>query len=368
MMTATAERDPRDVPVRLHDPEAAWTAVLDRDPRFDGRFVYAVETTGVYCRPTCPSRRPARRHVRFYPAPAAAEEAGFRACLRCRPKDGETPAAAAIERARAFLEAHPEEAITLARLGNEVGLSPSHLQRAFKAVHGISPKDYARARRAQRFKAEVRRGRSVTDALYEAGYSSGSRLYEDAGPRLGMTPAAYRRGGQGVRIAYAIAASAVGRLLVGATDRGVCVVQLGESDAALEDSLRREYPKARLDRDDDALSGWLAAVLGALRGETRTVPLDLDASAFERRVWKELQRIPFGSTRSYADVARAVGRPGAARAVARACARNPVALVIPCHRVVRSDGSVGGYRWGAARKQRLLEAEGRRAAGSRRDR
>jgi AraC family transcriptional regulator, regulatory protein of adaptative response / methylated-DNA-[protein]-cysteine methyltransferase len=246
------------------------------------------------------------------------------------------------------------------------GLSPAHLQRTFKARLGLSPRDYLRARRAQRFKTEVRKGRSVTDALYEAGYSSGSRLYENAYAHMGMTPGAYRRGGAGARIAYTTAESALGRLLVAATKRGVCSVQLGDGDPVLEDGLRRQYPGATLERDDAALRPTLAAILAHLDGGVRLdLPVDVAATAFEWRVWKALQEIPYGETRSYAEVAAAVGRPRAARAVARACASNRVALLVPCHRVVRSDGSAGGYRWGQARKRRLLEQERARAGRGR---
>ena len=341
------------------DPEAAWAAVLGRDGRYDGRFVYAVRTTGIFCRPTCPSKRPDRRHVAFFEAPASARAAGYRACLRCAPESSVVPSFAGVERVRAHIEAHLDERLTLDALASVAGLSPNHLQRAFKAALGLSPRDYVRARRAERFKAGVREGRSVTDALYEAGYGSGSRLYEDAGARLGMTPGAYRRGGAGQVVRYTIAASPLGRLLVAQTERGVCAVQLGGSDQALEAVLRGDYPRARIERDDRALRPSLAAILAHLGGEIRRLdlPLDVAASAFQWRVWRALQEIPRGETRSYAEVAEAVGRPGAARAVARACASNRVALLVPCHRVVRADGSVGGYRWGAARKKSLLETE-----------
>jgi AraC family transcriptional regulator of adaptative response/methylated-DNA-[protein]-cysteine methyltransferase len=341
------------------DPEDAWAAVLGRDGRYDGRLVYAVRTTGIFCRPTCPSRRPDRKHVVFFGTPASARAAGFRACLRCAPESSVPPSVKGIERVRAHIEAHLDERLTLEALASVAELSPSHLQRAFKSALGLSPRDYVRARRAERFKAGVRQGRSVTDALYEAGYGSGSRLYADAGARLGMTPGAYRRGGAGQAVRYAIAASPLGRLLVAETDRGVCAVQIGESDRALEAALRGDYPKARIERDDRALRPSLAAILAHLGGEIPRLdlPLDVAASAFQWRVWRALQEIPRGETRSYAEVAEAVGRPGAARAVARACASNRVALLVPCHRVVRADGSTGGYRWGAARKRRLLETE-----------
>ena len=344
-------------------PDAAWSAVLARDARYDGRFVYAVRTTGIFCRPSCPSRRPHRKHVAFYDGPALARAAGFRACRRCAPESA-TAAARAIGRVRAHIDAHLDERLTLAELSGVAGLSPSHLQKAFKAALGLSPRDYVRLRRAERFKSEVRSGRSVTDALYEAGYGSGSRLYSDANARLGMTPGAYKRGGAGETVRFSMAASKLGRLLVASTERGLCAVQLGESDTALEAALRKDYPRAELVRDDRVLKPALAAILAHLDGAVPRLdlPVDVAATAFQWRVWRTLQQIPYGETRSYAQVAEALGQPKAVRAVARACASNRVALLVPCHRVVRADGSLGGYRWGASRKRLLLEKEKGRGA------
>ena len=350
------------------DPEALWAAVLTRDGRLEGEFVYGVRSTGVFCRPTCPSRRPHRKQVAFFPGPAAARAAGFRACRRCQPEAALAPVGAVVERVRAYIDAHLDERLTLPALARVAGRSPAHLQRIFKAALGLSPRDYLRARRAERFKSEVRRGRSVTDALYEAGYGSGSRLYEDADAHLGMTPGAYRHGGRGQVLSYSFATSGLGRLLVASTERGVCAVQIADSDAALEAALRKDYPNAELKRDDAAQRPALAAILAHLEGEIPSLdlPIDVAATAFQRRVWRALQDIPRGETRSYAEVAKAVRRPRAVRAVARACASNRVALLVPCHRVVRSDGSLGGYRWGVARKSRLLEDEKRGASrGSR---
>jgi AraC family transcriptional regulator of adaptative response/methylated-DNA-[protein]-cysteine methyltransferase len=340
------------------DPDVAWTAVVSRDRRFDGRFVYAVASTGIFCRPTCPSRRPDRRHVAFFDGPAAARAAGFRPCLRCAPESSAGPGAA-VERTRGYIDAHLDERLTLEALAPVAGLSPTHLQRAFKAALGLSPRDYVRARRTERFKAEVREGRSITEALYGAGYGSGSRLYEDAGARIGMTPGAFKRGGEGQMIRYTTAESPLGRLLVASTERGVCAVQIGESDHALEATLGKEYPRAERRRDDRALRPALAAILAHIDGSIPRLdlPVDVAATAFQWRVWRALQEIPYGETRSYGQVAKAVGRPRAVRAVARACATNRVALLVPCHRVVRADGSLGGYRWGAARKRRLLDGE-----------
>jgi AraC family transcriptional regulator of adaptative response/methylated-DNA-[protein]-cysteine methyltransferase len=350
------------------DPEAAWSAVLARDARFDGRFVYAVASTGVYCRPSCPSRRPRRANVRFFAAAEAAEGAGFRPCRRCRPRQGETTRQAeAVRRACAYLEAHFEENPTLADLSAVVGLSPHHLQRVFKAATGLSPKQYASRLRAARFKAEVQMGESVASATYGAGYGSSSRLYETAGAHLGMTPGAYRRGGRGMRIRFTLAGSPFGRLLIAATGRGICSVTLGDEDAALEAGLRREYPSAEIERDDEGLRDWLAAVLPRLDGPApaRDLPLDLQATSFQWRVWRALQEIPYGETRSYGEIAAALGRPKAVRAVAQACAGNRVALVVPCHRVIRGDGTPGGYRWGAERKQRILGHEAEAGRGAR---
>ena len=343
------------------DPETAWTAVLERDARFDGQFVYAVGSTGIYCRPTCPSRRPRRANVRFFSAPQEAEGAGFRPCRRCRPRQGEASSRSeAVRRACAYLESHVEEAPTLADLATAVGWSPWHLHRTFKAVLGMSPRQYSALLKSERFRGEVKRGESVATATYGAGYGSSSRLYETADASLGMTPGTYARGGRGMRIRYTTAPSPFGRLLVAATERGICAVTLGDDDGALEAALRREYPNAEVARDDAALLGWLDAVRPVVEGRpgAAELPLDLQATAFQWQVWRALQEIPRGETRTYGEVAAALGRPGAARAVARACASNRVALVVPCHRVVRGDGEAGGYRWGEERKRRILEEEG----------
>ena len=339
---------------------ARWRALCARDRSWDGRFVFAVRTTGVYCRPSCPARRPLRKNVLFFAAPDPAEQAGFRACRRCRPRERfGTRADEAVEKACAFLDAHPDERVTLARLSQAVGLSAFHLQRNFKRLTGVSPKEYAATRRLQRFKSRVREGSSVTAAVYQAGYGSSSRLYEQAGARLGMTPATYGRGGKGMSIRFGVVSSPLGRTLVGATERGLCAVMLGDSDARLEAELRREYPLAEIAPMADGFQDWLAAVTRYLEGRTASLelPLDVHATAFQWRVYKALQQIPPGRTRSYKEVAVALGQPNAVRAVARACATNRVALVVPCHRVVRSDGEVGGYRWGTRRKERLLEQE-----------
>ncbi|HEX2190257.1 MAG TPA: bifunctional DNA-binding transcriptional regulator/O6-methylguanine-DNA methyltransferase Ada [Longimicrobiaceae bacterium] len=344
------------------DDAAAWEAVRTRDAAWDGRLVYAVATTGVYCRPSCPSRRPRRDNVAFFPTPDGAEAAGYRECRRCRPRgERPSPAEESVRRAREYLDAHPEEGATLEQLGRVAAMSPHHLQRVFKRLVGVSPREYAAARRAERLRERLREGESVTRAGFGAGYGSGSRVYEDAGARLGMTPAAYRRGGRGVRVRWAVVPCALGRLLVAATERGVCRVALGDGDGELLDELRRELPDAELEPAGGELDGWVRAVVEAAEGRAPApeLPLDVRATAFQWRVWRALREIPAGSTRSYGEIAAAVGSPGAARAVGRACASNPVALVIPCHRAVRGDGAPGGYRWGAERKARILERESR---------
>jgi AraC family transcriptional regulator of adaptative response/methylated-DNA-[protein]-cysteine methyltransferase len=344
------------------DAAEAWSAVEGRDRRFDGRFVYAVRSTGIYCRPSCPSRRPARANVAFYGDAAAAEAAGFRACKRCQPHAGivQTGSAAAVRRAAAFIDAHVDERITLARLGREASLSPFHLQRLFRRELGVSPHEYQQARRIDRLRSQLRRGETVSRATYEAGFGSPSRVYEQAAPRLGMTPAVYRRGGQGLNIRFAIVGSPLGRLLVATSASGVCAVSLGDSDAQLERRLRAEFPRAGIERDDGSLAEVTNKVLAHVRGEghAHDLPLDVRGTAFQQQVWRALLAIPYGETRSYAQVAAAIGHPRATRAVARACATNPVAVVIPCHRVIRSDGGLGGYAGGVERKERLLEVEG----------
>ncbi len=351
--------------------ENYWQAVLARDTRFDATFVYAVRSTGVYCRPTCASRRPSRDQVTFYSSPEAAEQAGFRPCRRCRPREatGESPSAQAklVERTCREIEASIDEGdgpVTLAALGKRVGADGCRLQRSFKRVMGITPRQYADAQRLARLKSRLREGQDVTGALYDAGYGSSRALYERAPSQMGMTPATYRKGGPGMRIGYTITDSPLGRLLVGATERGVCAVCLGDSDKVLEANLFEEYPQAEIHHDEATLSPWVSAFLSHLQGQAPRLdlPVDLRATAFQWRVWEELRAIPYGSTRSYSDVARAIGRPKAVRAVAHACATNPVAVVIPCHRVVGKDGGLHGYRWGLERKQKLLalEASGRR--------
>lgn len=337
-----------------------WRAVMARDRRADGTFVYAVRSTGIYCRPSCPSRRPRRAVVDFFTTSTDAEHAGFRACLRCHPRDagGPDPWVEKIRRACVYLtnvDGHPSLATLAARFGG----SPYHLQRNFKRLVGVTPREYADACRLRRVKRRLRDGGDVTGAMLDAGYGSSSRFYERAVPRLGMAPKSYQRGGVGLTIRYATVASPLGRLLVAATSRGVCAVSMGESDHDLERRLTLEFPSATVTRDPGGLARWTRQVLAYLEGRRPqlALPLDVQATAFQWQVWNALAAIPYGETRSYTDVASALGRPRAARAVAQACASNPVALVIPCHRVVPSSGGTGGYRWGAGRKKALLGRE-----------
>ncbi len=334
-----------------------WQQVMARDARQDGRFVFAVRTTGIYCRPSCPSRRPRRDSVEFFENPNEAERAGYRACLRCKPTEISSQAQAVLT-ARGILD-EAEASVTLAALSKRVGLSAFHLQRLFKRATGLSPREYQAAQRMQQVKSGLRKGDDVTTALYDAGFGSPSRLYEKSSQQLGMTPGEYRRGGKGANLRYAIVATPLGRMLVAATERGLSAVRFGESVSELEQTLREEFHAAEFHRDDKALREYVEPLLAAIRGENTTIdlPLDIRATAFQKKVWDALRQIPRGQTRSYTEVARQIGEPTAVRAVARACATNPVAVAVPCHRVVRSDGDVSGYRWGVERKKKLLERE-----------
>jgi AraC family transcriptional regulator, regulatory protein of adaptative response / methylated-DNA-[protein]-cysteine methyltransferase len=343
----------------------AWESVLNRDASVDDRLLYGVTTTGIYCRPSCPSRRPKRHNVAFFSSVEAAERAGFRACQRCRPNRAKEPNPA-VARARSYIDNHiadlGEERITLDLLGEESGMSPSHLQRKFKESFGLTPAQYIRARKSERLKGELKRGETVSRATFGAGYGSSSRVYEAADASLGMTPATYRRGGLGTHIEYVVTPTSIGSLMVAATERGVCAVMLGDSASFLESALSKEYPAAtcaRVNATSSRLGGWVAAIVKGLEGGTTlaNVPIDVKASAFRWKVWHELQKIPFGETRTYSEIAGAIGAPTAVRAVASACAKNPVAFVVPCHRVVRRTGELGGYRWGIERKRTLLDKE-----------
>jgi AraC family transcriptional regulator, regulatory protein of adaptative response / methylated-DNA-[protein]-cysteine methyltransferase len=339
-----------------------WQAVLARDASQDGAFVFAVSSTGVFCRPSCPSKRPRRENVAFFPHPEHAEKAGYRACLRCRPKSAQANTTAELVKSVCrYIEQHLDEPVTLARLASVFRRSPFHLQRTFKGVLGVTPRAYADSCRLTSLKRNLQAGHSVTRAMYDAGYSSSSRLYERTASQLGMTPDKYRRGAVAASIRYTFANSPLGRMLVAATEKGICTIQFADSDDELQEGLKHEFPFASRKRDDDAMGKWTNALLQQMKGHKLhpSLPLDIRATAFQRRVWTYLKSIPFGATRSYQQVAKAIDQPTASRAVARACATNPVAVVIPCHRVVSTSGEMGGYRWGIERKEALLEMEQR---------
>ena len=339
-----------------------WQAIVERDRALDGAFVFGVSSTGVFCRPSCPARRPRRENVRFFEHATAAERAGYRACLRCRPKavDG-NPQSAMVRAICRYIEQNIEDRITLGSLAAKFRRSAFHLQRMFKSVLGVSPKAYIDACRLRQVKQNLQAGHDVTTSLYAAGYGSSSRLYERTASQLGMTPEKYRRGALAAVVRFTIASSPLGRMLIAATGKGICAIQFADSDEELQQGLMREFPFAARKRDDAALAEWRVSLAHLMTGQdahpASSLPLDIRATAFQRRVWEHLQRIPRGETQSYSAVAKKIGMPKATRAVARACATNPVAIAIPCHRVVREDGELGGYRWGMERKQQLLAME-----------
>lgn len=342
------------------DAAQCWDAVRHRDASADGCFVYSVKTTGVYCRPSCPSRLARRENVAFHADPAAAEAAGFRPCKRCKPNEppqAERRARLVVDACRRIEAA--EEPPSLAELAEAAGVSRFHFHRVFKEATGVTPKAYAAAHRAARLRGELEGGASVTRAIYDAGYNAGSRFYEESTDRLGMRPTEYRDGGRGVEIRFALGECRLGSILVASTAKGVCAIELGESPDALLRALQDRFPRAELLGADAELERRVATVVGyidAPRGNL-DLPLDVRGTAFQQRVWSALRAIPPGSTASYAEIARAIGRPTAARAVSSACAANPVAIAIPCHRVVRTDGDLSGYRWGVERKRELLNRE-----------
>lgn len=343
------------------DAEAAWRRVQARDSSADGSFVYAVETTGVFCRPSCPSRRPARQNVLFFGNAHAAMAAGYRACRRCHPA-GEHAEAEIVRLMCDYLDRHVDRAVTLQELGRLTRMSPFTVQRMFERVLGVSPRHYQIDRRHTVLRDRLSGGSTVTDAIYEAGFSSSSRMYESAERRLGMRPERFRKGGLGETIRYLIADCALGKALVAATARGLCAVMLGDDAATMERELRERFPAAEIEEasiEDERLGGAARAVISRMTEHpvALDLPLDLRATAFEQRVWRLLQTIPRGETRSYSAVAAELGQPRAVRAVARACARNPLALVVPCHRVVCKNGQLTGYRWGKERKEKLLKLE-----------
>lgn len=353
--------------------EQRWAAVRNRDARCDGKFLYGVLTTGVFCRPSCPSRTPLRKNVRFYATPEDAARDGLRPCLRCRPLAavGDDPHSARIHAVARYIEAHADEQFSLRTLAGRAHLSPFHFQRRFKALVGVTPKQYVDACRMNWLKKHLRAGAPVTGAIYDAGFGSASRVYERVDTRLGMTPRQYREGGKGVAISYAVARTPLGLTMMAATDRGLCAVLFGETERALLAELQREYPGATITPMDAGarapFAQWMAALAAHLEGTQPRfgLPLDVRGTAFQMKVWSFLERIPYGEVRSYAEVAEGIGAPKAVRAVASACAANRLAVAIPCHRVIRGDGGLGGYRWGLARKRALIDAERAGKVGSR---
>ncbi len=334
-------------------------AVHRRDRSFDGVFVFGVRTTGVYCRPSCASRPARPENLSFHATPAAAEAAGFRPCKRCRPNERSTAAhQKAVERACKMIRAS-EEPLALAALARAVGMSPFHFHRVFRKATGVTPRAFAAASRAERTAAKLRIAPTVTEAIYAAGFNSASRFYEDAGARLGMTPGQLRRGGDGVTIRFAVGACSLGAILVAASDRGICAIAIGDDPDALSRELQNRFPRAAIVGADPEFERMVARIVGFVEAprEGLDLPLDIRGTAFQQRVWQALRAIPAGRTASYAEIAEAIGRPGASRAVARACSQNPLAVAIPCHRVVRKDGDISGYRWGVARKRTLLDRE-----------
>lgn len=348
-----------------HEPLATaedprWQRVLARDAGADGSFVYAVRTTGVYCRPSCPARRAKPENVGFFPDPAAAEAAGFRPCRRCNPRGaGLAEANAALVTAACRLIEAAETPPSLDELAEAAGLSRFHFHRLFKAQTGLTPREYAGAHRAGRLRARLEDGDSVTGALYEAGFNSNSRFYETAGDMLGMAPSTYRKGGAGAEIRFALAQCALGALLVAQSRQGICAIALGDTPEALLHDFQDRFPAARLIGGDAEFEAVVARVVGFVEapGIGLDLPLDIRGTAFQQRVWQALRQIPPGSTASYAEIAARIGAPAATRAVAQACGANRLAVAIPCHRVIRSDGGLSGYRWGVARKQALLDRE-----------
>jgi AraC family transcriptional regulator of adaptative response/methylated-DNA-[protein]-cysteine methyltransferase len=339
-----------------------WAAVARRDRTADGGFFYSVRTTGVYCRPSCAARRPLRENVAFHDTREDAERAGFRPCLRCRPKDAtlEERRAAAVAQACRLIE-DAEEAPNLDALAASAGMSRFHFHRVFKQVTGVTPKAYAAARRAERVRETLQRDATVTEAMYNAGFNSSGRFYAGSTQTLGMTPKRFRSGGDGAAIRFAVGECTLGAILVAATDKGVCAVSLGDEPEALVRDLQDRFSKAELIGGDREFERWVAKVIGFVEAPALglDLPLDMRGTAFQRRVWHALRKIRPGSTVSYTELAKRIGAPKAVRAVAQACASNPIAVAIPCHRVVRTDGSLSGYRWGVARKRALLDREAR---------
>ncbi len=337
-----------------------WKAVLARDASKDGTFVFGVRSTGIYCKPSCPSRHPRIEQVVFFKGADEAELSGFRGCKRCRPREqGNSPRNESVQRICRYIDGHIDGKLTLKRLSREAGLSPFHFQRTFKKVLGISPRQYIEARRLEKVKESLRRGETVTDSLYAAGFTSRGRLYEKSSSLLGVNPGTFRRGGEGLSVHYTIVDSPIGRLLIGATGNGICAVCIGASDETVESALKEDYYAAVLYRNDHQMKNWAEEFSKYFDGREfpRNLPIDVQATAFQRKVWQQIRSIPYGKTSSYSEVAEIIGKPRAIRAVANACATNHIALLIPCHRVVGKNGDLRGYKWGLKRKQTLLTRE-----------
>ncbi|NMF66153.1 bifunctional DNA-binding transcriptional regulator/O6-methylguanine-DNA methyltransferase Ada [Brasilonema octagenarum] len=341
--------------------ETFWQAVLNRDSSFDGKLFYGVPSTSIYCRPTCPSRRPNKNQVCFFQSPQEAETEGFRACKRCHPQYEivENLTKAKILAVCRYIEEQVDRIPTLSELSSHFGISPSYLQRVFKQMMGVSPFEYADGLRSERLKQRLQQGEEIAHALYDTGYGSSSRLYEKASKQLGMTPKTYRCSGKGIHITYTVVPCYLGYLLVATTEKGICAVKLGDEADELERLLLSEFNQAQIVRDDDMHRDWVQTILDFVKGDIAHIdlPLDVRGTAFQKQVWQALQNIPYGETRTYTDIASEIGKPQAVRAVGSACGANPTALIIPCHRVLRTDGNLGGYHWGIERKQKLLAQE-----------
>jgi AraC family transcriptional regulator of adaptative response/methylated-DNA-[protein]-cysteine methyltransferase len=345
------------------ETDRRWAAVLARDSRADGSFVYGVTSTGIYCRPACPSRRPLRRHVRFHDTAAEAERAGFRPCRRCRPDrllPGHRHASLVAAACRQI--AASARPLSLEVLARRAGLSPHHFHRVFRSLTGLTPRSYAAAHRVPRVRRALARNATVTEAIYDAGFASGGRFYETAPDMLGMTPTAFRAGGAEVEMHVAVGECSLGSVLVARSRKGVCAILLGDDPDALVGDLQDRFPRARLLPGDPGFDAVVSRVIAFVDAPALglDLPLDIRGTAFQQRVWQALRQIPAGSTASYAEIARRIGAPTSTRAVAQACAANPLAVAIPCHRVVRRDGGLSGYRWGIERKRQLLDSERRR--------
>jgi AraC family transcriptional regulator, regulatory protein of adaptative response / methylated-DNA-[protein]-cysteine methyltransferase len=347
--------------VQREMPAIFLNAIEQRDEAFDGRFVYGVKSTGIYCRPSCGSRKPKRENLELFNLPELARQAGYRACKRCYPDEAKIvdPLLGKIQAICHYIE-HHVEAVSLENLSKAFALSPSHLQRTFTNIVGVSPQAYAEAQRMNKIKTALQQGDDISGSVYEAGYESASRLYSKAKKELGMTPKTYKQKGKDTLIAYTVTDSLLGKLLVAATEKGICAVRLADTEQELVETLEQEFSNADLRRDDTELANYVKAILANLEGKLPhlDLPIDVKATAFQKRVWQELQKIPYGETRSYSDVAKAIGQPSVVRAVATACASNSVGIVIPCHRVIGANGSLSGYRWGVERKRELLKREG----------